>query len=69
MRSVGPGMQQGRKLLSLQSPQEINHNDCGNHAPGVIYGEIGPSCLLAIASDSAFALKKKKEKNLVGFLV
>lgn len=31
VRSVGLEMQLGRKLLSLQSPQEITHNGCGNH--------------------------------------
>lgn len=34
VRSEGLEMQQGRKLLSLQSPQERSHNSCGNHQPG-----------------------------------
>lgn len=29
----GLEMQQGRKLLSLQSPQERSHNSCSNHQP------------------------------------
>lgn len=51
---------------------EVSHSACFQEGEKslltVIYGEkIGPSCLLAIAADSAFALRKKKEKNLVGF--